>query len=79
MGTACEEGYSSEVEIYLLVAGEKLPVAKVGPHSLIYRGEPELPPSTDALLVIEIDGQQEQHLIVLYAGAKNNSEPVGFF
>lgn len=46
--------YSSKVEIYLLVEGRKIPVAQVGPDTLILRDEDTV--SGLAELVITVDG-----------------------
>jgi hypothetical protein len=79
MGTSWANGYSAHVELYLLVGGEQLRVAQVGPDSLILRDMRVIAPSTSATLVIKIDDHDEQHDVVLYEGASGTRQPVKFF
>ena len=79
MGTSWANGYSAHVEIYLLVDGEPLRVAQVGPGSLILRDLREIPPGASAKLVIKIDDHNEEHDIILFEGASGSRQPVRFF
>jgi hypothetical protein len=79
MGTSWANGYSAHVELYLLVGGEQLRVAQVGPDSLILRDIRVIAPSTSAKLVINIDDHHEEHEVVLFEGASGTRQPVKFF
>jgi hypothetical protein len=79
MGTSWAHGYSAHVELFLVVGGEKLRVAQVGPDSLILRDLRVIAPSTSAKLVINIDDHREEHDVVLFEGAAGTNEPVRFF
>ena len=57
-------GYSSEVEIHLLIGGKRLPVAQVGKDFLILR-EPAPVPSGHAELSITIDGIENVHHVIV--------------
>lgn len=49
--------YSANVRLYVVIAGEHIPLAQVGGNRL-YFAEPTLLPPGPGELVIEIDGQQ---------------------
>jgi hypothetical protein len=57
-------GYSSRVELFVIINGERIPVAKLGSDSFVLR-EPRSLSHGDAQLLISIDGREEQHEIVL--------------
>ncbi len=78
MGQRWLDGYSSDVEAYLLIKGKRHDIAQIGNGSLILRGNPEVPSGTPATLVILIDGVEERQEIVLCADAQRE-EPVAFF
>ncbi len=59
-------GYSSEVEIYLLVDGKKVPVSHIGPDSIILRNK-EFVRSGHAEIVIIVDGVPEVHSVFVSA------------
>jgi len=79
MGIQRENGYSAHVEIYLLVDGEPLRVAQVGPGSLILRDLREIPPGASAKLVIKIDDHNEEHDVILFEGASGSRQLVKYF
>jgi hypothetical protein len=73
------DGYSSAIAIHLEVNGQKLAVAQVGPETLILRRPAEIPPSSAAVLVINIDGRIERDQIVLPYGANMDAKLVSYF
>ena len=79
MGQRWLNGYSADVEIYLLIRGERFDVAQISDGSLILRDSNDIPPGTEATLVIKIDGHEEREHIFLRAGAESSEEPVPFF
>jgi hypothetical protein len=74
MGTQWKDGYSAHVELTLVVDGERLPVAQVGPESLILRNASELEPCF-ADLIIRIDDTVDNYRIAIYDGA-SQSNPI---
>jgi len=79
MGTRWADGYSAQVAIYLIVDGETLNVAQIGPDSFYLREARAIPPNTTATLVLKIDEHEERDEIVLFEGATPNSTKVRFF
>ena len=75
MGILWKDGYSAHVEIYLIVGDEHLPVAQVGPNSLILRQPSELP-AGHAQIVIKVDDHEEVHDVIL--GTTSGTEHVNF-
>jgi len=78
MGQRWLDGYSSEVEIYLLIGGARYDVAQIGGGSLILRGSPTISAGTSATLVILVDGEEERQEIMLCQEVQYE-EPVAFF
>jgi len=66
-------GYSSEVNIYLVVDGIQYPVAQVGPESLVLRESASVR-SGHAQLVITVDGKAEFHDVIIGAIAPCKQE-----
>ena len=79
MGQRWLDGYSAEVEIYLLIDGRRLDVAQIAGDTLVLRDQQVIPPETSATLVIKIDGHEEREQIFLQAGAESSEELVPFF
>jgi len=80
MGTSWETGYSSKVDIYLLVDGQRLGVAQVGPDTFFLSKPAEIPAGIQATIVIEVDGREDRHLVLLYEGASlDQPGPIRFF
>ena len=79
MGTCWSDGYSSDVEIYLLVGDERLRVSNVGRNSLVLWDCREIPAGTEADLVITIDGEEEVEHVILTQGAIGGPVPIPFF
>ncbi|MGD9720632.1 MAG: hypothetical protein AB7O59_16485 [Pirellulales bacterium] len=71
--------YSSHVELYLLVAGERYNVAQVANGSLILRDPRPIPPETAATLVVKIDSKEERSEVFLREGALDNKQFVPYF
>ena len=69
MGTRWRDGgYSSDIEIYLCADGQRLRVAQVGPAQLILRDRCKILPGTPAVILIRVDGAEEEHPIILDRG-----------
>jgi hypothetical protein len=79
MGQRWLDGYSAEVEIYLLVNGKRFDVAQIGNGSLILRDPSPIPASTHAKLVIKIDGHEEIEHVLLTASADESEKLIPFF
>jgi hypothetical protein len=78
MGQRWLDGYSAEVEIYLLIDGKRIDVAQIGGNTLILRGAAEIAASTRATLVVIVDSVEEREEIVICDNAREE-EPVAFF
>lgn len=78
MGQRWFNGYSAEVEIYLIIDGRRYDVAQIGKGSLILRDSHEIPPSTHAKLVVKIDGVEEVEQVFLGEGVRGE-ELASFF
>jgi hypothetical protein len=68
MGTHWKDGYSSHVDLALIVNGETLRLAQVGPESLILQTPCDLEPGF-ADLIITIDDLIEKYRIAIYEGS----------
>jgi hypothetical protein len=74
MGTAWEDGgYSSDVTIYVIVDGQRYDVAQIGPETLILR-DAEAALSGPAQIVINVDGREEVHHVILFADESSGVE-----
>ncbi len=78
MGQRWLDGYSAEVEIYLLIAGKRHDVSQIIDDTLILRDQQSISPGTRAMLVIKVDGHEEREQIRLLAGAESNHELIPF-
>lgn len=72
-------GYSSTVELYLVVNGYKLLVAQVGPDTLVLREPRYIPPSSEGELIIKIDGRTKIEHVMLPRGSTEDAVLVPFF
>ena len=79
MGQKWFDGYSAEIEIYLVINDKRYDVAQIGAGFLMLRDSNEIPPHTHAKLVMIFDGVEEAENVFLADGAKNNEELVPFF
>ena len=68
-----EGGYSSEVEMYLLVDGRKVQLSHVGPDTIILRSD-EFVPNGHAQLIISVDGTVDTYDVILSAVESDVSE-----
>ena len=73
------DGYSSTVEIHLTVDGEIIPVAQIGPSTLILREPRDIAPDTSAQLTITVDGRVERESIMLPCGSSRDTVLVKYF
>lgn len=79
MGQRWFDGYSAQVEIFLLVDGKRYEVAQIGAGSLVLRGKFSIPPNTEAKLIIRIDGHEERDTILICNGSEIPREELSFF
>jgi hypothetical protein len=68
MGTMRENGYSATVEGFLVAGGTRYRLAKTNGVTLVLADACELPPATEAELLIIVDGQGDSKQIVLPDG-----------
>ena len=78
MGQRWLDGYSADVDVYLLIKGTRYDVAQIGGGQLILRGNPEIPANTQATLIVIVDGLEERQEILICEDAREE-EPVTFF
>jgi hypothetical protein len=78
MGQRWLDGYSADVEVYLLIKGKRYDVAQIGGGSLILRGDATIAAKTQATLVLVVDGIEERQVIILCDDTRRE-EPVAFF
>jgi hypothetical protein len=78
MGQKWFDGYSADVEIYLLHDGSRYDVAQIGNGSLIMREVAPIPAGTMVMLVIIIDGHEVREWVNLTESANNCEQPVSF-
>lgn len=76
MDASLTTGYSSKVEIQLLVAGHRLNVARIRGDQLVLRDKIVLPPTDDAQIVLRVDGEETTTPIVLPMGIRSLDEVV---
>jgi hypothetical protein len=79
MGTHWNDGYSAQVDMYLVIDGDRVGVAQVGPGWFILEDDRAIPPETDAELVIAIDGRETKRRIFLHEGAIRQGTEVAYF
>lgn len=68
MGRHHEDGYSADVEAFLVVSGQSLRLAKTNGDSFVLSEACELVPGTSGELVVIIDGQRSSNLVALPDG-----------
>ncbi len=78
MQVAPVERYSSDVTLRLLIDDRTLRLAQVGPNVIILRDRFETA-TTDATLVITVDGQERKQPIVLPNGLTLTQEEFRYF
>jgi len=79
MGKHWEDGgYSADVEVYLCVGGQVLRVAQIGCNSFILRDRCELPPGTEATIVMKVDGREKEYHAFLQNGVVKGVEEVAY-
>jgi len=76
MGRSWVDGYSAEIEIWLLVCFEQFRISKIGPESFVLRDAIAIPPGTKAQLLMKIDDSEEIQDILLSEGASGTASPV---
>jgi hypothetical protein len=79
MGQRWFDGYSADVEIFLLHNGKRFEVAQIGGGSLILREPAPIPAGTHVNLVIRIDGHEVEEKIYLAESAELSEKAVPFF
>jgi len=79
MGQRWFDGYSADIEIFLLHGGKKFDVAQIGGGSLILRDPAPIPAGTNVTLIIRIDGREVSESVLLTGSAEIAEQPVPFF
>lgn len=72
-----KQAHSAKVRLRLLVNGDDLEVAQVGPDSCVLR-DPRPHPPSDAQLIITVDGESETYNVFLCDGISADSGEVRF-
>jgi len=57
-------GYSASVDVYMIVNGQRIEIAEIGPDSMVLRDHEQVVRGA-AEIVIEVDGQKETHHVIL--------------
>ena len=78
MGQRWRDGYSADVEIYLLIDGKRYDVAQIGRGKFILRGEHAIAADTRATLVIIVDGEEERQEILICEDVRHE-QPAAYF
>jgi hypothetical protein len=79
MGIVWPDGYSADLEISLIIEGNRYRVAKLGPDYLILADAQEIRPGDSGKVVITVDGRSTAYEVVLFRGASaGRQEPVPF-
>jgi hypothetical protein len=72
--------YHDEVAIFLVIGEDFHRIGKIGPDYMILVNPPEIPPGTQARLVMTVNGCSRSDFVVLHNGARAHlQEPVAFF
>lgn len=79
MGQKWFDGYSADVEIFLLNEGKRYEVAQIGGGSLILREPAPILAGTNVTLVIRIDGHEVQEEVFLGESSDVHAPAVPFF
>jgi hypothetical protein len=79
MGQKWLDGYSADVEIYLIYNGSRYDVAQIGNGSLIMREPAPIPAETLVTLVMIFDGHEVREKVKLTSSAETCEEAVPFF
>ncbi len=79
MGIRWQDGYSSEVRLFLVIDGERIPLSHVSDRNIMLRNRREIPSGTEAEIVIVVDGQEETHRVFLPNGAIENEDMLSYF
>jgi hypothetical protein len=72
---AIPDNYSATVKAHLIVGGQRLAIAKVGPSRCILRDMIDIPP-TDAEIILSIDGDEQTWPVFLTNGVSRTSDVV---
>jgi hypothetical protein len=78
MQLAPVDRYSAEVTLCLLIDGHELQISQVGPDMLILRDQLDTK-TTNATLVITVDGNERRQEIVLPQGLSVGREEYSYF
>lgn len=74
-----QEGYSSEVEIYLVVNDHKLEVSRVCRTHAELRESADIPGAEEGQLVIVVDGEPHEYTVVLREPLRHDTTRVVFW
>lgn len=78
MQLAPVDRYSAEVTICLLIDGQELQISQVGPSTFILRDQIDTA-TTNATLIITVDGNERRQQIVLPQGLTVGQEKYSYF
>ncbi|MBI3463007.1 MAG: hypothetical protein HY000_08095 [Planctomycetes bacterium] len=67
------QGYSAKIDLQLLVNGQALDVAQVGPSRCVLTQPVDLPPGTEGEFILTVDGHDRRwHVLLLDGAAADN-------
>ena len=78
IGVLPQHGYSAKVEAYLHVQDRRLKIGRIGASALELRETCDVPASTNATVVVSVDGLEQRMPILLIHGISNGSAIVEF-
>ena len=78
MGVYHENGYSADVEGYLVIRGTRIRLAKTNRGSIVLAEPCELPPGTVGDLLIIVDGKKSSRLVTLPCGVARGQTQVNY-
>ncbi len=78
MGYYHEDGYSSEVEGYLVINGRRIRLAKTNGRTLLLAEPCELAPGTEGELLVIVDGKRSSRRITLPMGVVGSEKNVAY-
>ena len=72
------DGYSSQVDIFLIVDGLQIPAVKVCGDSIVLQRPCDLPPNLECLVAVDVDGRRQLRRVELVDGSDSSSKRVHF-
>lgn len=78
MGTQHKDGYSADVEGFLVVAGQRIRLATSNGCSVVLAESCELVPNTVAELLVIVDGSETSRAVTLPSGVRKGQTLVEY-